>query len=170
MATDQESLEAFIIRRRQEIDDAEQPLKQQLDALRAERDKLRRAALAIGFDFDAGPKSPKPDEGKKPSRLTLKEAVIQTLAGAPQGLTTISLLDALNAKFSTAYPKASLSPELSRMRGKGLVALKGSLWFALENQPLKEDPDHSLFEQNRSGLSSSDPEAQGVEAAPGGGT
>jgi hypothetical protein len=34
----------------------------------------------------------------------------------------------------------------------------------------KENPDHSLFEQNRSGLSSSDPEAQGVEAAPGGGT
>jgi hypothetical protein len=33
----------------------------------------------------------------------------------------------------------------------------------------KENPDHSLFEQNRSGLSSSDPEAQGVEAAPGGG-
>ncbi len=170
MATNPESLEAFIIQRRREIDDLEAPLKQQLDALRAERDKLRRAAMAIGFDYDASPKPPKQDAGKKTSRLTLREAVLQTLREAPQGLTTINLLDALNAKFSKAYPKASLSPELSRMRAKNLVELNGNLWLTLENRHSKENPDHPLFDQSVSGLSVADPEAQGVEAAPGGGT
>lgn len=113
----------------------ERALKEKLEDVRQLLRKLD-AAIAI-----LGPAEPIGDV----PRLTIKQAVLQILEPiAPRGLTALSILERLRTQFSMDYPRESLSPQLSRLKGEGKVTLEGGLWYATkQNGPGAEAPEPS---------------------------
>ncbi len=165
-----ETLAAFITRRNIELDDEELPLKQRLDAVRAERDQLRRAALAAGIEAqpDSGQEAPK--RGRRPREGTIKTTVVAILQEVGRPMTALELLEQVNNRQGTTLMRSSLSPQLSRLKEEGAIKLTDKLWHLPEQSVSEnEEPDPSLFAEDGSGTSITVPEAQGVKAAPGGG-
>lgn len=172
-----ESLKDFIARRRSELDAAEVVLQQQIDAIVSERAQLLKAALAAGIEVVAvagqareGPSQSVPRSARVPEK-SIKEAVIEILTTQGKGMTAIDMLAEINQKFGTAYPRTSLSPQLSRLKNDGKIRRKGTIWRLAKCAPDKiEASDPNLFQGEGSKASNVDPEAQGVKASPGGGT
>jgi hypothetical protein len=150
-----ETLDLFIIRRSRELDEAAAPLRQQLAEIEEERDKLNRAARAIGAEGVAAavvevvpaegaptdqppqPHEPEPQQAvitrsqRRPNRVstkTMKAAIETILRDFPNGLTALEILPKLNEMLGTDYPRTSLSPQLSRLKTDKLVTLDGSIW------------------------------------------
>jgi hypothetical protein len=101
--------------------------------------------------------------------MTLKQAVVEVLQDNEHGLLALNILREINRRHNAGYVRASLSPQLSRLKQEGNIELTGRVWH-LKGQVPKESEasDQNLFE-GQSEASKLDSEAQGVEAAPGGG-
>jgi hypothetical protein len=164
-----ENLKDFITRRRIELDELESPLREQLDQIALERDQLRRAALAAGIvdESFAGSSGPAMRSPRRIAQRTLKEAVVEILMTRNgKGMTAREILMAINSGYSADYPRSSLSPQLSRLKSDRVIRRRGNMWFL--DLKKTEAPDPDLL-KGESGASDTDPEAHGVEAAPGGG-
>lgn len=172
---DNETLFSFIMRRRQEIEQTEAALRNDLAQVLNEKAQLNRAAMAAGLEYKSTSGSEVKKRGPKPRHGTIKEAVVEILAAAGQGLTAINLLADLNHRNSTTLIRSSLSPQLSRLKDEGLICLTDGYWHLPGQPPINtkipeyEEPDPTLFGQSGSGSSKPVSEAQGVKAAPGGG-
>ncbi|MEZ5938774.1 MAG: hypothetical protein R3C52_11220 [Hyphomonadaceae bacterium] len=60
--------------------------------------------------------------------MTLKEKIITVLRGYPTGLEVQDLSNIISSVFGEEVPRTSLSPQLSRMKQAGEVALLGREW------------------------------------------
>ena len=164
-----ETLAAFIARRNQELSEEELPLKQRLDAIRAERDQLRRAALAAGIEAQPGSGQEAPRRGRRPQEGTIKTAVVAILKEVGGPMTALELLEQVNQRQGTTLMRSSLSPQLSRLKDEGAIKLTDKLWHLPEQSvPENEEPDPSLFTEDGSGTSETNP-AKDREAGSGGG-
>ena len=167
-----ESLKEFIVRRRAELDAAEQPVREQLDDIAREREELRRAALAAGIETvsDAGSSRTISRSPRRLPEKTIKDAVIEALDETGRGMTALGLLARINNKYGVDYPRTSLSPQLTRLKNDGKIERRGNVWYLLGQAPQKaETADHNLFDGN--GPAASNPTgSRTVEPAPGGGT
>lgn len=170
-----ESLSAFIQRRRLEIEEEEGPLRERLAYLHTEKAQINRAAIAAGIDDKPASGSEIRKRGPKPRNGTIKQAVVEILTANGQGLTAINLLADLNHRNGTTLLRSSLSPQLTRLKDEGFICLTQGHWH-LPGQPAikikvseNEEPDPSLFAEVGSGSSKPVSEAHGVKAAPGGG-
>ncbi|MBN8990668.1 MAG: hypothetical protein J0H42_20690 [Rhizobiales bacterium] len=146
-----QSLAQFILGRFKELDEAEAPLREKLKAFSDERDQLRRAAAAAGIDLGAlEPELAETSEQFRTTRRsipekTIKDAVLDVLKAKGAGMTALEILAAINLKFSTDYPRTSLSPQLSRLKADGKIDREGIVWSlgdGSENQksaPMKSD-------------------------------
>ena len=162
-----ENLLDFITRRREELDRLEAPHSEAIDKIKAEREQLRRAAMAAGIE--AHPDSSK--EGARQTRrfgkMTIKEGVVAVLDEHPNGMPALDILREINLRYGWAYARESLSPQLSRLKQEGHIDLTGRIWH-LPGQKI-EPSDNNLFNEELSEGSKPVSEAQGVKAAPGGG-
>jgi len=135
----EESIDSFIARRRQELADAERPLREQLAAIERERHKLDRAEAAIASEAHVSDISKEGDmshfsrRAKGGSLKTMKECVIEILGENASGLSAIEILPLLNRRLGTDYERTSLSPQLSRLKSEGVVILDGINWRLARN-------------------------------------
>ncbi len=150
------SVKEFLIARRAEIDAEIVPLlareqealraaataRAEIDQLFADRDEVVRAASALGLDFPPPTNRERKTEPAKPrqQRLSLQGMALQVIQDAPEGLTSRDVLHRLNRRFNAAFPRTSLSPQLSRLKRQRLVTLRGGIWTANQSRD-KKGPD-----------------------------
>ncbi|KAB0679531.1 hypothetical protein [Aureimonas leprariae] len=134
-----ETLADFLTKRRREIENEASILNAQLDKLDEERRQLSSAAKASGLAHIFLARNDQASEeeavvnaakrsGKVASVRTIKEAAVEILEGHPEGLTALEILDAINDRFGFEYPRTSLSPQLSRLRGENRLVREGMIW------------------------------------------
>ncbi|QEN88747.1 hypothetical protein FZC33_21660 [Labrys sp. KNU-23] len=159
-----ESLNQFIMRRRAELEAAEEALRAQIREIANEREQLRKAAIGAGLALESildrdehretptKPLSP-PRSQKRASEKTIKEAVVALLKRYGRGMTALEILPEINAALNVDYPRTSLSPQLSRLKADGIVMREGNVWSLVEwatgndeasdNAPMKESSEAS---------------------------
>lgn len=71
---------------------------------------------------------PDSDEGE-PGKLTIKEMAMEVISSLEQGGKTQTILALMNDRFGANITRESLSPQLSRLREAGKLALRGRTWF-----------------------------------------
>jgi len=120
-----ETLREFVKRRLQELIDAERPLIAQLEEIRQERRELERTAKVVGLG-GSGKHTDGTEAGQK---LTIKEAVVHVLTEKNRGMTALEILREVNSLLSSAYPRTSLSPQLSRLKKEGKIVQSGIVWM-----------------------------------------
>lgn len=130
MATMVETLRDFIAVRLSELKIAEGKIRDDiarlsslLDPILAEQAELETAGKAVGM-FNDAPKTLR----RSGPELTIKEAVIQVLNVAHNGLTASEILEKINEIMGTDYARTSLSPQLSRLKQDGKIELDGQVW------------------------------------------
>lgn len=135
------SLRDFIASRREEI-------KREISSLRAE---LRELSLAESAIKNGTPETVTSDgrRGTSESKITIKDMVLEVLADKPAGAEATEILNLIANRFGEEIPRPSLSPQLSRLKEEGRLALEGRIWRVAENIP---DPkDESLGSETTSG-------------------
>ena len=164
-----ESLADFIARRRDELDAEQLPLAQRLMSIKIEKDQLRRAALAAGIEVEPAPESQGSVRGKRLREGTIKTAVVAILKEVGRPMTALELLDRVNERQGSTLMRTSLSPQLSRLKDERTIKLTDKLWHLPEQSVSEnEEPDPSLFNEDGSGTSETNP-AKDREAGSGGG-
>lgn len=132
----EQSLADFISKRLAELVAREEPLRQELDEIVREIAQLRRAADAADISVQGFPAGSENNVSMTieysrrsiPER-TIKDAVVEVLRSKPSGMTALEILAAIKERFSTDYPRTSLSPQLSRLRADGRIERAGgNVW------------------------------------------
>lgn len=159
-----ETLTEFIARRYRELDAAEEPLRRQIEAIRQERDQMRRAALAAGIAIDAtaAEGAPAVEAERVPARrrqasATLKEAVVEILRREGRGMTALQILPLVNEFLGHEYPRTSLSPQLSRLKVEGVIDRNGVIWTLVEPASETNEAADDVSEQETSAASDHQP-------------
>jgi hypothetical protein len=105
----------------------------QLEAVRAEMERVRKAAEAAGVELH---ESPAPNlilrcEPPSPPRAneTMKEAALAILENEPRGLLANQILEKMNKRLGTEYARSSLSPQLSRLKDEKKIELFKDRWI-----------------------------------------
>lgn len=143
-----ETLKEFIANRRRELDETEGPLREKLREIAKERDQLHRAALAAGFEIVPVTGSQGPRIFRSPRRLpekTIKEAVVEILGERKGGMKALDILAEINKRFASSYPRTSLSPQLSRLKGENVIVLENNAWRLASDKPQKSKPQTPIF-------------------------
>ncbi len=133
-----ETLADFIKRRRRELDQLEQELRDQLEEIAVERQQLSSAEkISVGLNT---PESEtirainKRERGIKPG--TIMDEVMQILRRHENGLPSNEILYRINLKRDHNYlARESLSPQLSRLKQAGFIVFDGSNWKLSPDQP-----------------------------------
>jgi len=126
-------LRDYLKKRQSELEASAKPLETRLLALRAdlasteaklspirkELHEIEKALQAIGKERDTE------------RTVTIKEAILQTLANAPNGLTSSELLAAMNDDFfEGTLQRTSMSPQLARLLHKDKkITNRGEKYF-----------------------------------------
>lgn len=130
------ALEMFILRRLAELDAAEKPLREKLNIISAEKEKLKKALEAVGTTVRVKDEADEITPPRPPQRLrgmTLQDAVLDILRGHHVGLPAADILKQINARHNTTFARESLSPQISRLKQAGRVEQHGRIW-KLKNQ------------------------------------
>ena|SRR3984893_7836246 len=128
-----ETLSEFIARRRQEIAEAEEVLKEQLHALLEERLRLARAESAAAETSSQDQRTVKQTKERRQPRGIIKRAILKTLEEAPDGMDALTILYAINYRLGSNFARTSLSPQLSRLKEDGFVILTRKIWKLTPN-------------------------------------
>lgn len=149
-----ETLYDFIQRRRGELTAQRAPLLAQVEAIDTELRQLdaaeegmkRSQALQAAVDRvkSVGAATLIAQLPARAPRGAIKRAVVRTLEQHPDGLDAMSILREINSRDGTEYERTSLSPQLSRLKADGIVALEGNVWRLIRDpllpmQELEED-------------------------------
>jgi hypothetical protein len=110
------NLRHYIENRREEI-------KQLIAELKQELTELALAEKAI----TTGTPAPALDVGRG-SSPTIKEMVLEVLEGETEGATAQTIIELINNRFGEEIARPSLSPQLSRLKEEGYLALDGRTW------------------------------------------
>jgi hypothetical protein len=138
-----ETLSEFIVRRRQEIAEAEEVLQEQLHALLEERLRLVRAETAIAGASDQVPYVPRRAKERRKPRGVIKCAILRTLEYAPDGMDAVTILVTINNRLGSNFARTSLSPQLSRLKNDGFVIVTGKIWKLAPNGDDENSPARS---------------------------
>jgi hypothetical protein len=137
---EKDSLLSFITRRLAELKREEEPLLARLAQIKLEREQLRKASLAAGIESHEQTQQLRDVSKRPPRRLatkTLKEAIVEILSEKQNGLSAAEILHDLNSRHNASFARASLSPQISRLRQEGRIELTGHIWH-LKGKPPKE--------------------------------
>jgi hypothetical protein len=118
----------------------------QIDSVTDEMREIIKAANAIGLQLGSEEEI-KGVKGRKTGNITIQNAVLQVLAEEPEGLTSSEILSNLKERFKIYIARTSLSPQLTRLKRRKKVALKGSVW----SLHLPDDPFETAKRQKDSG-------------------
>lgn len=114
------TLRDFIAQREAEIRDQQKALKAELRDL-----QIAKAAL----EAQSAPDQSKAQGGT----LTIKEMAKEVLSRQPNGLNSAGILDGIKKMFGRDIERTSLSPQLSRLKEDGELALDGEVWFTTDH-------------------------------------
>lgn len=160
----------YIFARFQELESLEEPLRTQLAEIRRERDQLRRAAVAAGISLNPTAEAEElrePPPAAAPQRSlperTIKEAVIEVLSDHEGGMTAINILSLINRRFKSAYPRTSLSPQLSRLKADGILERNGIVWRLATEKGKPAHPDDHSGDARAEPTDKTDATVEGVE-------
>lgn len=106
------TLREFIVKRQNEVREA-------MRALKAEEAELRIALHAID---ERAPEAPS-RLATKSSRMTIKSKILAVLEDRPDGGTADDVIQWVLEAHGTEVPRSSMSPQLSRLKADGEVAL-----------------------------------------------
>lgn len=127
----------YLALRSAELDEIEASLNEKFVWLRAERERLVRMAESAGlrkpsevsadlnfqiFNSAVKRRIPRVQAG------TMKAAALEVLRNSERPLSAYEMLPLINEHLGTEYPRSSLSPQLSRLKGEGLITLVGGAW------------------------------------------
>ncbi|WP_312312758.1 hypothetical protein [Sphingobium yanoikuyae] len=114
------TLRDFITQREAEIRDQQKALKAELRDL-----QVAKAALEAQRTPESGSGSA--------TTLTIKDMAREILGAQPNGLNSSGILDGIKKTFGRDVERTSLSPQLSRLKEEGDLALDGDVWFTLDH-------------------------------------
>jgi hypothetical protein len=127
-----ETLSEFFARRRQEIAEAEEALREQLHALLEERLRLARAESAAA-ETSKNQRSVRQTKERRQPRGIIKRAILKTLEDEPEGMDALTILFTINYRLGSNFARTSLSPQLSRLKEDGFVVLTRKIWKLAPN-------------------------------------
>jgi hypothetical protein len=105
-----------------------------------EIEAIAASAKVAGVDLNTADTTVVPrTETQERRDKTMKEAAVEILQEATGGLTARELLDVMHARYGFTYPRSSLSPQLSRLLGDGVLARHNGRWMLKSNQPKEAD-------------------------------
>jgi hypothetical protein len=110
------TLRDFIAKREMEIKELQKALKTELRDLQIAKSALGAQSVA----HSSPPTAP---------LLTIKEMAKEVLASQPNGLSSVGILDGIRKQFGQEIERSSLSPQLSRLKAEGELALEDEVWF-----------------------------------------
>jgi hypothetical protein len=127
------TLRDFIAQREAQIRD-------QQKALKAELRDLQVAKTALELQ--------RPPDATSPSNsgTTIKEMAREVLSSQPNGLNSSGILDGIKKTFGREIERTSLSPQLSRLKEDGELALKGEVWFTSDHHRAAQKREQDEFE------------------------
>lgn len=114
------TLRDFIAQREAEIRDQQKALKAELRDLQIAKNAL---------ESQSGSESSK----AQGTTLTIKEMAREVLSHQPNGLNSSGILDGIKKTFGRDVERTSLSPQLSRLKDDGELALDGDVWFSADH-------------------------------------
>jgi len=134
------SLSAFLTHRRVDLLKKIDDCRIELAELEKELSEIETAGFALNLSFEdkdsAGSSSMDRirafvahNNSKKNPDMTMKEAALEILKECTGGMTTNDILEVLNEKLRTSYPRSSLSPQLSRLKGDGKIYRESGRWM-----------------------------------------
>lgn len=118
------TLREFIASRKSEIH-------KKLSELRHELSELDAAEEAIASDT---PSQREPSISTSHSRTTIKDMIVEVLQRVPNGLESNEIIDKIRGQFDAEVPRTSMSPQLSRLKAEGVLAVDGKRWLLWENR------------------------------------
>ncbi len=123
-----QTLRDFIAQREAEV-------RAQIAKMQSELRELQSAKRAI--DGAAGGKDAPPPSG---GRATTKDKIRDVLAEHTDGGTADDITKWVKSSFGTEVPRTSMSPQLSRLKSEGVVALDNStnVWQLAEHASKRE--------------------------------
>lgn len=71
---------------------------------------------------------------------------MEVLKNKEGGMTALEILAAINLKFSSDYPRTSLSPQLSRLKAEGKLTREGIVWHLSELKQKSAVSETALFD------------------------
>lgn len=129
------TLRDFLANRRSEI-------QAQIKALRSELREIEAASAALQESQGGAEPSPaKKTRGRGP---TLKEMAIAVLSDHPDGLEANDVLDRIAERYGFQVKRESMSPQLSRLAGEGIIRRGGhNKWLlkAIASAPAEQDQE-----------------------------
>jgi hypothetical protein len=155
----------FIPARRAEIKARESELTELLQSVTEELGKLRLELSALDAAesrFTSPPPKPEPVTAEWVEKVlaeinvpvtgrrhdvSIQDMARQVLALSPAPLTIAEVNSAINSRFNVQVARASLSPQLSRLRRKGVVRIESNKWVFVgpnENAPTVRTEEASL--------------------------
>lgn len=103
-------------------------LKDRLSRLDHSEAAYRGQSLTVFKAIGANNTAPEPAPTLSP-KMTIQLMVLIVLEERPDGLIALDILKKINERFNKAYPRTSLSPQLSRLRQADQIHKKGKLWI-----------------------------------------
>ncbi|MER9952548.1 hypothetical protein [Mesorhizobium sp. M0047] len=136
------SLSEFLSPRYRTLKRALEETRRQLASIEDEIRQIESAAAAANIKIDdsagADQKKITPASADENAPRTMKDAAIEALRGATGGMTTVDILEIVNDKLGTIYPRSSLSPQLSRLKGDGIIYRKDGRWILTHDPNLPD--------------------------------
>jgi hypothetical protein len=103
----------------------------EIKKLRAELGQIRAAEEAIASmsgEMAPAPRSRRASGSANVRAGSIKDWIIKALTDHPAGLETEGVIDAVEKLGGPQVPRNSMTPQLSRLKASGYVALDGRLW------------------------------------------
>ncbi|MCA0051639.1 winged helix-turn-helix domain-containing protein [Mesorhizobium sp. B283B1A] len=134
------SLNEFLAVRHRALVRALAETRHRLSSIEEEIEQIERAAEAanISLEISEVGRRSKAIAFSSQSKLpqTMKEAAVEALKDEASGMTTNDILKVVNDKLGTNYPRSSLSPQLSRLKGDGILYREGDRWILAPDRNL----------------------------------
>lgn len=140
LAMDADGLASYLPTRYAELESKLRQLNEHVDKTTKEMQDIRTAAKAIDLElvpvntvqgrFKLRLNEPSSQStGRQVPEVTMKQASLEILRECPGGLATVDILQILNDRLKTEYPRSSLSPQLSRLRAEGKIYRQNGMWM-----------------------------------------
>lgn len=81
----------------------------------------------------------RPSKGKPLFRRNIQEMAVCVL-GPSQGLTALEIIEKIYNKYQVLIPRTSLSPQLTRLKNRGLIERDSRVWYVTPTPLLTGKP------------------------------
>jgi hypothetical protein len=127
-------LQDFLSTHYAELASQEAKISAQLEAVRGEMERVRKAAEAAGVELhERSQTNPNLRYESRTASIkvpeTMKEAALAILDNEAMGLSATEILTRMNKRLRTEYVRSSLSPQLSRLKQDGKIDVFNKRWI-----------------------------------------